>query len=130
MRKRIIQSRMSEQHMQRQSLHAFNQISRNRLFRWRLPKLVIMVRAGQVITSTHQRLINMAIDSMGNYEHISLPNLVTDNEDQESIHDTPNFEVQDESIIKYIMMHNITIMTFPDEVISQQANTTDCAHMQ
>ncbi len=75
----------------------------------------IRVSAGQVITSTHQRLIDLAIDSMQDDEHISMPDLVTDDEDQESINDTPNVEVQDGGIIEY--MHNITIMTFPDKVI-------------
>jgi hypothetical protein len=34
--KASVQSRMSEQHMPRQGLHASNQSSNNRLFRWRL----------------------------------------------------------------------------------------------
>ncbi len=48
-------------------------------------------------------------------EHTGMPDLVTDDEEQESIDGMPNFVVQDDGIIDF--MHNITIMTFPDEVI-------------
>jgi hypothetical protein len=74
------------------------------------PTPIMMVRAGQVITSTHQRLIDMAKDSMKNDEYIGLPDLGTDNEDQESINGKPNFEVQDDGIINF--MHNITSWLF------------------
>ncbi len=50
-----------------------------------------MIRAEQVISRTHQRLISMTIDSMENNERLGLPDLVTGNEDQESITGTPNF---------------------------------------
>ncbi len=72
-------------------------------------------RAGQDITRTHQRLIDMAIDSLQDDEYFSLPDLESDNEDQEIINVKPNLEVQDHGIIE--CMHNINIMAFPDEVI-------------
>jgi hypothetical protein len=73
----------------------------------------IRVRAGQVITSTHQSLIDLAVDSMQVDEHIGMPDFVSDDENQESINGTPNFnfEAQDDGTIEF--MHNITIMTFP-----------------
>jgi hypothetical protein len=43
-----------------------------------------------------------------------LPNLESDDEDQENINGAPNFGVQDDGIID---MHNINIMVFLDEVI-------------
>jgi hypothetical protein len=62
---------------------------------------------------------------MQNDEHIGMPNLISDDEDQESINgapnNAPNSEVQDDGIIEY--MHNITIMTFPDEVIRVDKQT-------
>ncbi len=38
-----------------------------------------------------------------------------DDDDQESGNVVPQFEVQDDGIIEF--MHNINIMTFPDEII-------------
>jgi hypothetical protein len=58
---------------------------------------------------------------MENDEHIGLPDLVTDDEDQESINGKPIFEVQDDGIIVY--MHNIIIMTFPNEAIRVNKQT-------
>jgi hypothetical protein len=72
-------------------------------------------RAGQIITSTHQRLIDLAIDSLQDDELIGMPDLESDDDDQESIKGTPNFEVQDDGIIEDV--HTINIMAFPDEVI-------------
>ncbi len=74
-----------------------------------------------MITSTHQCIIDLVIDSMQGDEHIGMPDLVSDNEDQESINGTPSFEVQDDCIIEYV--HNITIMTSPDEVIRVNKQT-------
>jgi hypothetical protein len=71
-------------------------------------------RAGKVITRTHQRLIDLAIDSLPDDEHIGMFNLESDDEDQESVNVIQNFEVQDDDIID---MHNINILAFPDEVI-------------
>ncbi len=51
----------------------------------------------------------------------SVPDLVSDDDNQESINDTPNFGVQDDGIIEY--MHNINIMSFPDEVIRVNEQT-------
>ncbi len=76
--------------------------------------MLIRVRAGQEITIAHHRLVDLA--SMQDDAHIGMPDLVSDDDDQESIDGTPDFEVQDDGIIEY--MHNITIITFPDEVIS------------
>ncbi len=42
-------------------------------------------RAGQVVTSTHQRLIDLAIDSLQEDDHSGLPDLETDDDDQESV---------------------------------------------
>ncbi len=50
-----------------------------------------------------------------------MPDLVTDDKDQKSMSGTPNFEVQDDEIIEYV--HNITIMTFPDEAIRVNRQT-------
>ncbi len=36
-----------------------------------------MIRAGQFTTRTHQRLIDLAIDSVEDDEHIGMPELVT-----------------------------------------------------
>jgi hypothetical protein len=47
-------------------------------------------------------------------EENCLPNLESDDEDQENINGAPNFGVQDDGITD---MHNINIMVFPDEVI-------------
>ncbi len=49
-------------------------------------------RAGQVVTRTYQRLIDLAIDSLQDDEHIGLPDLETDNDDQESVNVIPQFE--------------------------------------
>jgi hypothetical protein len=79
------------------------------------------VRAGQVITRTYQRLNDLAIDSVQDDEHIGMPDLLSDYEDQDSINGTPNFEVQDDGIIEY--MHNITIVAYTDEIIRVKQQT-------
>jgi hypothetical protein len=81
----------------------------------------VLVRAGQVTTSTHNCLIDVAIDSMEDDQHIGMPYFVSDDDDQESIDGTPNFEVQDDDIIGF--MHSITIMAFPDGVIRSEKQT-------
>jgi hypothetical protein len=77
----IILNRMHEQHTLRQSLLAFNQS----------PALQINIepgptrtRAGQVMTRTHQRLIDLAINSLQDDEDrdSSPSDLETDNDDQ------------------------------------------------
>ena len=118
-RKKSIQSRMSEQHTPRQSLHAFNQSSNNELFMWRLNP--DRQGEGQGYYPTHQQLINMAIDSLQDDEYICMPNLESDDEDQESVNVKPNLEVQDDGIIE--CMHSINIMAFPDEVIRVKKQT-------
>ena len=72
-------------------------------------------RAGQVITRTHQRLIDVAIDSLQEDDYSGLPDLETDDDGQENKNVVPQFEVQDDSMIEF--MHNINIMIFPDEII-------------
>jgi hypothetical protein len=64
-------------------------------------------RAGQFITSTHQRLIDLAIDSY--------------DDDQESVNVISQFEVQDDGMIEF--MHNINIITFPDEFTQTNKQT-------
>ncbi len=72
-------------------------------------------RAGQVVTRTHQLLIDVAIDSLQADDYNGLPDLETDDDDQESGNVVPQFEVQDDSMVEF--MHNINIMIFPDEII-------------
>jgi hypothetical protein len=66
-------------------------------------------RAEQVMTRTHQRLIDLAMDSLQDGEDSGPPDLETDDDDQESVNVIPQFEVQDDGIIEF--MHNINIMT-------------------
>ncbi len=56
-------------------------------------------RAVQVITSTYQRLIDIAIDSLQENDDSGLPKLETDDDDQESVNVIPRFEVQDDCMI-------------------------------
>jgi hypothetical protein len=64
-------------------------------------------RAGQVVTRNHQRLIDLAIDSLQEDDYSGLPDLETDDDDQESVNVIPQFEVQDDGIIEF--MHTINI---------------------
>ncbi len=48
-------------------------------------------RAGQVITRTHQQLIDVAIDSLQEDDYSGLLNLETDDDDQESGNVVPQF---------------------------------------
>jgi hypothetical protein len=114
----IIRNRMQEQHSPRQSLLAFNQQSRRRLHDWMLsPDLQ---GQGQVITRTHQRLIDVAIDSLQEDGYSGLPDLETDNE-QGSENVAPRFEVQDDGMIEF--MHNINIVFFSREIIRTNTQT-------
>ncbi len=79
-------------------------------------------RAGQVVTHTHQRLIDLAIDSLQEDDYSGLPDLETDNNDQESVNVTPQFDVQDDGMIEF--MHNINIMTFHNEIIRTNKQTS------
>ncbi len=106
----IIRNRMYKQHTQRQSLLAFNQLSRRRLTQMDVEPGSTRTRAGQVITSTHQRLIDIVIDSLQEDDYIGLPKLETDDDDQEIVNVIPQFEMQDDSMIEF--MHNINIMTY------------------
>jgi hypothetical protein len=44
------------------------------------------------VTRTHQRLIDLAIDSLQNDDYIGLPDLETDDDDQEGADGIPQFE--------------------------------------
>jgi hypothetical protein len=86
-------------------------------------------RAGQVITRTHQRSIDLAIDSLQDDGDSSQPNLETDDDDQESVNVNPQFEVQDEhGIIEF--MHNINYDFSGRNHPNSQANRSDCAFTQ
>ncbi len=58
---------------------------------------------------------------MHDYEDNGVPDLESDDEDQENINGAPNFGVQDGGIIEF--MYNINIMVFPDEVIRTNKQT-------
>jgi hypothetical protein len=77
--------------------------------------------AGQVVTRTHQLLIDLAIDSLQADEDSGPPDLESDDEVQESVNVISKFEVQDDGMIEF--MHNINIMAFPDEVIRTNKQT-------
>jgi hypothetical protein len=68
----------------------------------------IWTRAEQVITRTHQQLIDLAIDSLQDDVDSGPPDLESDEEDQESVSDISQFEVQDDGMIEF--MHNINIV--------------------
>ncbi len=53
-------------------------------------------RAGQVITRIHHRLIDLAIDSLHEDDFSGLPDLETDDDDQEIVNVISHFEVQDD----------------------------------
>jgi hypothetical protein len=78
-------------------------------------------RAGQTMTRTHRRLIDLAIDSLQDDEDSGLPDLETDDDDQESVNVIPQFDMQDDGIIEFV--YNIHIMTFPDEIIRTNKQT-------
>ncbi len=80
------------------------------------------IRAGQVITRTHQQSIDVAIDSLQEDDHSGLPDLETDDDEQGSENVVPRFEVQDDGMIEF--MHNIHIMPFPDEIIRTKKQTS------
>jgi hypothetical protein len=54
-------------------------------------------------------------------DYSGLPNLETDDDDQESVNVIPQLEVQDDGMIEF--MHNINIMTFYDETIRTNKQT-------
>ncbi len=85
-------------------------------------------RAGQVITRTHQRLIDLAIDSLQEDDYSGLPDLETDDDDQESLNGIPQFEVQDDGMIEFML--SINIMTFPDEIIRTNKQTGQIVHLR
>ncbi len=66
-------------------------------------------------------MIDLAIDSLQDDDYSGLPDLETDDDDQKSVNVVPQFEVQDAGMIEF--MHNINIMTFPDEIIRTNKQT-------
>ncbi len=66
-------------------------------------------------------MIDVAIDSLKEDDYSGLPDLETDDDEQESVNVVPQFEVQDDSMIEF--MHNINIMIFPDEIIRTNEQT-------
>jgi hypothetical protein len=66
-------------------------------------------------------LIDLAIDSLQEDDYSGLLDLKTDDDDQESVNDVPQIEVQDDGMIEF--MHNINIMVFPDEIIWSNKQT-------
>ncbi len=66
-------------------------------------------------------MIDVAIDSLQEDDYSGLPDLETDDDEQESGNVVPQFEVQDDSMIEF--MHNINIMIFPDEIIRTKKQT-------
>ncbi len=55
-------------------------------------------------------------------DYSGLPDLETDDDDQESVNVILQFEVQDDCMIEF--MHNINIMTFSDEIIRTNKQTS------
>ncbi len=120
----IIQNRMQRQNTLRQSLLAFNPIQKktSQMDIEPGPTRTRAGQAGQVVTRTHQRLIDSAIDSMQEDDCSGLPDLETDYDDKESPKVIPQFEVQDDGMIEF--MHNINIMTFHNEIIQTNKQTS------
>ncbi len=61
------------------------------------------------------------MDSLQDDEDSGPPDLESDDDYQESVNVIPQFEVQDDGII--VFMHNIKIITFPDEIIRTNKQT-------
>ena len=81
----------------------------------------IRTRAGQVVTRTHQRLIDAAIDSLQDDEDSGPPKLESDDDEHGNENVAPQFAVQDDGMIEF--MHNINIMQYPDEIIRTHKQT-------
>ncbi len=94
----MIRNRMYKQHTRRQSLLAFNQLSRRRLHVEPGPT---RTRAGQVVTRTPQRLIDLAIDSLQEDDYSGLPDLETDDDEQGNENVAPLAE-QDDGMIEFM----------------------------
>ena len=60
----------------------------------------IRIRAGRIITRNHQRLIDVAIDSLQDDDDSGPPDLESDDDVQGTENVTPQFEVQDESFLR------------------------------
>ncbi len=78
-------------------------------------------RAEQVVTRAHQQLIDIAINSLQEDDYSGLPVLETDDDEQQSVNNVPQFAVQDDSMIEF--MHNINKMIFPDKTIQTNKQT-------
>jgi hypothetical protein len=81
----------------------------------------IRIRAGRVMTRTHQRLIDVAIDSLPDDEGSDPPDLESDDDEQGTENVAPQFAAQDDGMIEF--MHDINIMQFPDEIIRTHKQT-------
>ena len=117
----IIRNRMQEQHTQKQKFARIQPTIQKKTSHMDVEPGPTRTRAGQAITSTHQLLIDLAIDSLQADDYSGLPNLETDDDDQESVNVVPQFEVQDDGMIEF--MHNINIRTFYDEIIRTSKQT-------
>jgi hypothetical protein len=73
------------------------------------------------VTRNHQRLIDVAIDSLQDDDDSGPPDLESCDDEQETENVAPQFEVQDDGMIEF--MHNINIMQFPDEIIRTHKQT-------
>jgi hypothetical protein len=74
-----------------------------------------------VVTRAHQQLIDIAINSLQEDDYSGLPVLETDDDEQQSVNNVPQFAVQDDSMIEF--MHNINKMIFPDKTIQTNKQT-------
>jgi hypothetical protein len=81
----------------------------------------IKALAGRVMTRTHQRLIDVAIDSLQDDEDSGPPDLESDYDEQGTENVAPQLAVQDDGMIEF--MHNINIMQYPDEIIRSHKQT-------
>jgi hypothetical protein len=117
----IIRNRMYKQHTRMQKFARIQATIQKKTSQMDVEPGPTRTRAGQVITRTHQRLIDLTIDSWPEDDYSGLPDLETDDDDQESVNVISQFEVQDGGIIEF--MHTINIMTFPDEIIRTNKQT-------
>ncbi len=73
------------------------------------------------MTRNHQRLIDVAMDSLQDDDDSGPPDLESDDDVQGTENVAPQFKVQDDGMIEY--MHNINIMQFPCKIIRTHKQT-------
>jgi hypothetical protein len=73
------------------------------------------------VTRNHQRLIDVAIDSLQDDDDSGPPDLESDDDVQGTENVAPQFAVQDDGMAEF--MRNINIMHFPDEIIRTNKQT-------